>query len=662
MLLLSCLAACLLPRDLRAQSNTQVDPKEDQTRQVAWQIQLGARVAGLASQIPRRDRVVLVPDLATWLDEIGRWGPRGIWPVLIEDDRFTPIFLRRFAPGQLVRRTAVDRAVPESTEAKKALALKIQKTLWKPLFASDESVTISQIYRESKWRPPGIVATNFEDPAWPAALALATLRGQLLVDLPGDYGQPNGSIERDGFQKLNESITGFFESSGWSWKTLGDDLDALTLCRSLPVRVNMPLPSEQRPRIAGLKTNQEKPPVALTDLLCRNPDGSRYALCGWIFGSQIRSIYMAMCSLFIDRDSIALVDGYDRKRGGTAYALSNAEEVLEPLSYETRVFADGPQASRTNWLPLMSGGVPADVLFINSSGQSGFMDMTSGTRLQAADVPVLNHPLALYLIHSFSLFAPEAPTTIGGRWLDRGVYSYVGSCNEPLLGAFRPASHMIRQMSLFVPFIVAARMFEGEFSKPWRLVTIGDPLMLVEEPSRRKLNRPEGTIEVDAIDVDVRPDLVRRLRAGENVTPGMLRDLHLLGQDDLASGLWEKMAEAATPEHAAAILPVFFKRGDTKGYREVFELAGEPDGEAREMLWTLHGGRCANLRSAGDLSLFERNLRKNLMAQDLEAIMPSIARTRGPGTERAAIVSAMNRRPGRIDMNRLTSLLEKYPR
>jgi hypothetical protein len=80
------------------------------------------------------------------------------------------------------------------------------------------------------------------------------------------------------------------------------------------------------------------------------------------------------------------------------------------------------------------------------------------------------------------------------------------------------------------------------------------------------------------------------------------------------------------------------------------------------MLWTLHGGRCANLRSAGDLSLFERNLRKNLMAQDLEAIMPSIARTRGPGTERAAIVSAMNRRPGRIDMNRLTSLLEKYPR
>ena len=664
----SLLVVCLFASVLRAQSNVPASPDDQdpsatkQVPEVAWQIRLGARVAQLTSQLPRFDRVVLVPDLATWLDEIQQWGGRGTWPVLIEDDRFTPIFVRRFAPRQLVRRASVAGSVPESAENRKALALRIQSSFLRPVSATDDSSTTAGIYRDLGWIPPGVVATDFTDPAWPAALALSMLRGQLLVDLPGDFGEPNGSLDASGFRSLEQSVTGFFESSGWSWKTMGDDLDALTLCRSMPVRVNMSLPADLRPRISGLKTDRETPPVALTDLLCRNEDGSRYAVCGWIFGSQIRSIYMAMCALFIDRDSIGLVDGYDRKRGGTAYALANAEEVLEPLSYETRLLADGMQASRTNWLPLMSTGVPADVLFINSSGRYGFMDMTAGTRLRAADIPVLNHPLALYLIHSFSLFAPETPTSIGGRWLDRGVYAYVGSCNEPMLGAFRPSSHMIRQLSLYVPFIVAARLFESEFSKPWRVVTIGDPLMLVEQPSLRRINTLEAMVEVDEVDVDVRPDLVRRLRAEEDVTPGMLRDLHLLGQDELATGLWTNLGDDATPEHARAFLPVLFERGVTGDYRKAFALAGEPVGEAREMLWTLHGGRCDNLRNPSDVSLFERNLRVDMMAQDLEALMPSIVRTRGQGSQRAAVVSAMNRDPGRTDMNGLTAMLEKYPR
>ena len=651
------------PGDFDAQDAppAQESPKTQQVPQVAWQIRLGARVGGLTSQLPRLDRVVLVPDLVTWLDEIQRWGARGTWPVLIEDDRFTPIFVRRFAPRQLVRRTSVAGTLPDSPEERKALALDIQSSFWRPNSGSGDPSSIVPIYRDLGWNPPGIVATDFNDPAWPAALALSMLRGQLLVDLPGDYGQPNGSLDDSAFLSLKKTVNGFFESSGWSWKALGDDLDALTLCRSLPVRVNMSLPADQRPRISGLKTDRRTPPVALTDLLCRNEDGSRYAICGWIFGSQIRSIYMAMCALFIDRDSVGLVDGYDRGRGGTAYALSYAAELLESLSYETRVSAEGAQASRTSWLPLMSGGVPADVLFVNSSGQSGFMDMAAGTRLRAADIPVLNHPLALYLIHSFSLFTPEAPTSIGGRWLDRGVYAYVGSCNEPMLGAFRPASHMLRQLSLFVPFIVAARQFEGEFSKPWRLVTIGDPLMLVEQPSKRRLNMLDDTLGVDAVDLDVRTDLVKRLRAEEDLTPDILRDLHLLGQDDLAMGLWDSMGDDVTPELASAILPVFFQKGDTKGYRAAFRRAGEPDGEAREMLWTLHGGRSANLRSANDVALFERNLRTDLMAQDLESLMPSIVRARGNGSKRAAIVSAMNRRPGPADLNQLKALLEKYP-
>jgi len=667
---LGFLILLLSTSSLPAQSAPQVTSQKsrqdastaDASRRAAWQIQLGARVAGLASQLPRLDVVVLVPDLATWIDEVRRWGSRGTWPVLIEDDRFTPIFLRKFAPRQLVRRASVGEDVPESAAARRALAREIQNSFWRPASEADDSLSTATIYRNLGWRPPGIVATDFGDPAWPAALVLAMLRGQLLVDLPGDFGAPNGSIDEPEFVSLDRTVTGFFESSGWNWKALGDDLDALTVCRSLPVRVRMPRSPEQLPMIPNLNVDRQRTPLALTDLLCRNADGSRYAVCGWIFGSEIRSIYMAMCSLFIDRDSIGLVDGYDGRRGGTMYAHSNTEEVLSALSYESGFQGQGEQTSRANWLPLMSGGVPSDVLFVNSSGQAGFMEMASGTRLQAADLPALKHPLALYLIHSFSLFAPQTPNSIGGRWLDRGVYAYVGSCNEPMLGAFRPASHIIRQISLFVPFIVAARLDEGEFSKPWRVVTIGDPLMLVEQPSLRRINTLEAMVEVDEVDVDVRPDLVRRLRAEEDVTPGMLRDLHLLGQDELATGLWTNLGDDATPEHARAFLPVLFERGVTGDYRKAFALAGEPAGEAREMLWTLHGGRCDNLRNPSDVSLFERNLRVDMMAQDLEALMPSIVRTRGQGSQRAAVVSAMNRDPGRTDMNGLTAMLEKYPR
>jgi len=221
---------------------------------------------------------------------------------------------------------------------------------------------------------------------------------------------------------------------------------------------------------------------------------------------------------------------------------------------------------------------------------------------------------------------------------------------------------MLRQLSLFVPFIVAARQFEGEFSKPWRLVTIGDPLMLVEQPTKRMLNMLDDTLDVDAVDLDVRTDLVKRLRAEEAVTPDTLRDLHLLGQDDLAMGLWNSMEDDVTPELARAILPVFFQKGDHKDFRAAFRRAGEPAGEAREMLWTLHGGRCESLRSVNDVALFERNLRATMMAQDLESLMPSIVRARGKGSERPAIVSAMNRRPGPADLNQLKALLEKYPR
>src|SRR5690606_19096306 len=69
---------------------------------------------------PLIDRVVLVPDAATYLDELSKWSPQGRWPVLIEDDHYAPMFVRRFKPRQLLRRASVG-TLPDDVGAQQKL-------------------------------------------------------------------------------------------------------------------------------------------------------------------------------------------------------------------------------------------------------------------------------------------------------------------------------------------------------------------------------------------------------------------------------------------------------------------------------------------------------------------------------------------------------------
>lgn len=98
-----------------------------QVRDLPWFMRLGQRVATVRNRMPSEDRVVLVPDEATFLDEIGKWRAgrsvldtdparrmlvQGCWPVLIEDDVYTPMFLRAFKPAKVIRRTEKRRPWP----------------------------------------------------------------------------------------------------------------------------------------------------------------------------------------------------------------------------------------------------------------------------------------------------------------------------------------------------------------------------------------------------------------------------------------------------------------------------------------------------------------------------------------------------------------------
>ena len=631
-----------------------------------WQYQLGFRSAQLTDRIALLDRVVLVPDLATWLDEIGRWQQGVQWPVLLEDDRYTPLFVRRFQPRELLRRPSIGKPLPSNPAGIEGLAGQMAVKAWGGDPSSD---SLDSIYESiAWWTPPGIVVTSYDDPAWPAALALAVGRGELLRTIEGDFGAVNGTLDTAGFARLDNQITRIFSESGYTWNSVGDDLDALTICRRMAVRTDTPLPTELRPAVPAAQQVGGKDPIAVTDLLCRGPQGMRWAINGWVFGNSARSIYMAMCSLFLDRDSVLLVSAYEGDGNWETYSIETAADNLREAGYELVGVHGGGNATLSAWQRLMMTGPQADVLFFNTSGSSVQLNLARETVGSPRDVPSLDRPLALHMIHSYSLHSPDSISTIGGRWLDRGVYAYVGSCDEPYLSAFVPPLALANRIGRFAPFLAASRMDVGPMAKPWRLVTIGDPLMLIEPPSKRVRKRITNELETAEGTIDVRSQTLLQIRSAmENedrvVGAETLGNLHLLGQDQLASKLWERMQENdieddLTVDRARAMLPVLFTSRNATGFLSAYRLAGEPEGDPREMLWSLWTPRLASVRSAADLALFERALRPTQMADDLQVILPGLVRNTGNMEWNPAVARAMDRATNDYDRMRLKELLK----
>ncbi|MCH2143941.1 MAG: hypothetical protein MK082_02215 [Phycisphaerales bacterium] len=672
LLLIALLAGTVVQAmPIRVDAARATDVQQEEGRQFAfdelpWQCQLGVRSANLSDRIAIADRVVLVPDLATWLDEISRWKPGLHWPVLIEDDRYTPLFVRRFKPARLIRRPSIGTDLPTDAVALERAVRDAAVMAWGGDPSSD---TLESIYESLPWwTPPGIVATSFTDPAWPAALALTIGHGQLLRTLDGSFGNVNDSLDEAGLARLQTRVGEMFSESGYPWGGSGDALDALTICRVMPVRTTAPLSKTLRPNVPAAPQVGSRDPRSITDLLCRDEDGVRWGMTGWIWGKSTRSIYMAMCSLFIERESVLMVSAYEDSGNWGEYSITAAAEILREAEYEIIGVQSMGNASVEAWRRLVMNGPNADVLILNTSGSTTRMNLSGETVGTTRDIPALNRPLALHMIHSYSLNAPGSNSTIGGKWLDRGVYAYVGSCDEPYLNAFTPPSVLARRIANYTPFLVASRVDTGPMALPWRIVTIGDPLMLAESPPRRERRRVRVPLEEPPGSIDIRRRTLTRLSSvigndEEVVDPETLHDLHLLGQDELAMKLWEQLVERDggkhyTPELARAVLPVLHARREATAYLAAYRAAGEPAGDCREMLWSLWTPRFPGLRSPSDLALFERALRTNQMGDDLEVLLPAAERILGASQRNAVIARAMDRATIPYDRDRLKALLK----
>lgn len=376
-----------------------------------WPVRLGVRVAQLEVSLPVARQVTIVPDLGTWLDEMSRWTRESRWPVLIEDDRLTPLFIAAFKPERVIRRTSVG-PLPQAKAEREKLMDAVVARAWN----GDPTAPSLAALQKANLVPPGVAITRSDDEAWPAAVALAAGRGLPLLFVDGEFGSPNDTLTTAQCNELEDAIRSAIATTSLPYQSLGDAIDAVVLCRNVGAKCRPDLSPDQTPaqRIQWPASGKVAPsdPNSTLDTICRNKDGSRYAVAGWIFGPSPRAAYMAMCSLFLERESWWFLSGYASGEPWSIYAPDDAAAILKAGGFTTRVTV-GQQMSLANWRRSLMGGFDADVLVMNSSGDSSWFSLAGNDRGDVLDVPFLARPAALHLIHSWSLSRPADRYTVG---------------------------------------------------------------------------------------------------------------------------------------------------------------------------------------------------------------------------------------------------------
>ncbi|MFO0872787.1 MAG: hypothetical protein U0575_02290 [Phycisphaerales bacterium] len=624
-----------------------------------WSAQLGNRVAAVENAFPILDRVVLVPDTATYLDELSRWSPAGRWPVLFDDARLAPMFVRAFKPAQLVRRAPADSSASAAVATPAALrdaCDRVVRRAWSaPSLGAD--ATVRDAFAAAKYVPTGIVFASTADPAWTAAVALAAARGEPIAWLEGNFGAPNDCLGVEQSHSLQDAVTRALDDSGLAWRSLGDAIDTITICRAIgnraPIEASMAIPSP--------KPEDRKGNVATTDLLGRSANGARGAFCGWIFGDSATAAAAAMSSLFLPRRDAVLFSGYEGSPPWSSYAIAPADEILRRDGWHTTV-RDGAAASAVGWRSMLAGGWPFDLVLINSSGSADFLNAFALQRIGVGDVPVLDRPAAAHVIHSWSLYAPASLGTIAGRFLDHGAYAYIGAVEEPYIAAFVPPGEVASRLATGSPLLVAARHWDGPGALLWRVGTIGDPLMLCpprEKDPRRRIAAPAAARDAGygAPLHDAVKDLMRRAASEQDAAAAAaaMRIIDMLGDDRVASGFLAAARAGGWASGAVcqAALPALFRLGDASGFASAWLESKPTDTLLLDMLWQLVPAHASEVGSSELLRALEPALRPDTLVDDAATLYRLVRETRGPEAAMGYLARAVERMPDEAARKRL---------
>jgi hypothetical protein len=563
--------------------------------------------------------VVLVPDPASYAEAIARWTPEAIFPVLIDDGTTTARediarFVRGFQPEAVVGWNAAPMRPRRAIPTARQLANDALERAWdfeldlgttdNPAVAplANQAPALITHWMQLRLAPPGVVVADERDPAWTAALALAAARGQPILWTTLPKLSVDSSLTPAEIDPLCTEIEQFCARARLPWQKLGDVIDAITVCAALPVRIET-APKEY---------------AATTDRLGRHPDARRWAWAGQVFGSEPCAAYRAMCSVFLTIDSAWLFDGYGSTQPWLEWDCTAASGYLKQADIFV-MLDDEPTNQLRDWKLRAERPVHADLILINSSGNRAWFDL-SGSRARSGDIPLLDVPAAMHMVHSWSAVAPGRPATVAGRWLEHGVFAYIGSVHEPYLQAFVPTPLLARRLVAGAAFGAAGRLDSGPL---WRITVLGDPLFAYRPP----VPRLAAELPLDGA-VSIEDSLQTAVSAGQYAE--LYATLGLLGRDSdtaklFAAMLRDKPEELDAPVAAAALFALFRTGQDDEFLRAFAALSADAanDLSAIDALWHV-GRRAVRERSTyreAALTLMAAHIRETQQQQDAAELM-----------------------------------------
>lgn len=631
------------------------------TTQPVPQVRLGLRVENVRRRLGVIPTLVIVPDGRSYLAAIRSWTlssppapvkdaaadaaapPPGAplfgsyFPVLIDDGSWQARediarFVRAFQPAAVVRWTSP--ATPPGSPVREADIEQSLSAAW----GEPNPAKLLDRWALLKLKPVGIVAASADDPAWTAALALAAGHGQPIAWVKA----PRGVDERFSMEQcdqLAESIEAACARTGYSWDTLGDQLDAVTICLNSPDAIQLP-------------KGDSREMLAVTDIIGRARDGGRKARWAWtghVFGTEPRAAYAAMCALFLQQRSAWLFDGYEDSPPWSLWDVTPAAEDLRKAGFTCAVDDKGGQGD-DDWrrriagsAPVLSadpqtppGGIAAGLIAVNTKGYPDSFELRPGV-CKTTDVPLLTLPSMVHFVHSWSAHQVGDRRVIAGRFIAGGAYAYAGAVNEPTLQAFVQTPLMVRRLLAGAPWGVAVRLDDAP---PWKVTVIGDPLIMLGPMATRVTTPLPLTGVLDLTSTMAAALKARHLSAG-------IADLVLLGRDADAASLIRAILsdkpEEMTPELAAAgVMSVYRSPWPVKGGvptdppRHVFiarlvKTMGQSVRATPEVLDALWQGAYPSLASLPQetIDVLKLNLRPEQLARDAIDLAQAIRRRDG---------------------------------
>ncbi|QYK47780.1 MAG: hypothetical protein KF838_13440 [Phycisphaeraceae bacterium] len=550
-----------------AQAGNPADPPRAPSPELAAAHALGQRAEATLNAAHIHPTIVIVPDVWSYIEAVARWTPTLRYPVLIDDgtpDAADNIarFVAAFAPTTVLR-WASD---IEPARGPSLTSARVDRAVALAWGASPDDAPVGvgpllSMWTERAHEPTGVIVANPADAAWTGALAIAAARGQPIMWT--ELGRnPNASLTLDEAKELASRIEAFCTANGLRWARLGDTIDAVTLCANAPIKLIF---AEAPARGPAPNTDPKAPPerqmLALTDFIGRHLPGraaeGRWAWAGQIMGDAHHAAYRAMAALFLRPDSAWIFDSYTEPGVWQEHDGAAAARELERAGWTVRL-DDAPNATSIHWRTIASRPIDPGLVLITTMGNANFFELGRQDRCAPGDLPTLRRPAMLHFVHSWSLTSPAATHTVGARWLDRGVYAYAGSVQEPFLAAFVPTPDVARRLASGIPWGAAIRV---EAAPVWRIASLGDPLITTgpaRPPERSDAPLPlEGAADLESAIKDA-------LRNRE-MEPA-IRSMALLGRHEdiarLVRALLADAPETLTPAIAALAAPSAFHLSD----------------------------------------------------------------------------------------------------